>query len=244
MEVDNAVAECLWQACSCLVVLLDNEMMSLVFVDLTVLCQIAGLQVACSCTKQIKIICSWCLSCVPVVDSPALLGPDAEEEEDPFGTVSSLSPVYSVPGSPFQGFSSPVSSALCLPSWKWLAVDDPEGLFPLASNTTSMHEVWKWWHKEAANIFFPECVLVQKWNDFICKAGHVVRKVDLTDASEVEATLKDVTCHIETQLVMVVTSNAEGWDVAQLLEDKTALVFKVNKERLQVAHKWAKQVAA
>jgi hypothetical protein len=42
---------------------------------------------------------------------------------------------------------------------------------------------------------------------------------------------------------MVVTGDAEGWDVAQLLEDESTLVFEVNKDRLQVAQKQAKQVA-
>jgi hypothetical protein len=60
---------------------------------------------------------------------------------------------------------------------------------------------------------------------------------------EVELALKDVSRRIETRLLMVVMGDAEGWDVAQLLEDESALVFEVNKDRLQAAQKQAKQVA-
>jgi hypothetical protein len=111
-----------------------------------------------------------------------------------------------------------------------------------------MREVRKWRRREAADTFFPDHVLTQKRNqneyDFLRDAGRVVKKADLTDASEVELALKDVSRRIETRLLMVVTGDAEGWDVAQLLEDESASVFEVNKDRLQVARKRAKQVAA
>jgi hypothetical protein len=45
---------------------------------------------------------------------------------------------------------------------------------------------------------------------------------------------------IETRVLMVVTGNVEGWDVAQLLEDETVLVFEVHKDCLQAAHKCVK----
>jgi hypothetical protein len=126
-------------------------------------------------------------------------------------------------------------------------VDDPEGLFPLASDMTSMRKVHKWRRREAADTFFPDHILTQKCNqnkyNFLHDARRVVKKVDLTDVLEVELALKDVSCCIETRLLMVVMGDAKGWDVAQLLEDESMSVFKVNKDRLQAAWKQAKQVA-
>jgi hypothetical protein len=148
----------------------------------------------------------------------------------------------------FQGFALPVSPHQgALPQKQATSTDDPEGLFPLASDTTSMHKVHKWRHREAADTFFPDHVLTQKHNqnkyNFLHDARQVVKKADLTDVLEVELALKDVSHQIKTRLLMVVTGDAEGWDVAQLLEDKSVLVFEVNKDRLQAAQKQAKQVA-
>jgi hypothetical protein len=125
--------------------------------------------------------------------------------------------------------------------------NDSGGLFPLGLDTAAMCEVHKWHCKEAVDVFFPDCVLAQKCNqneyNFLHKAGRMAKSVNLADAAEVLSTLQDVLQHIKTRVLMVVTGNAEGWDVAQLLEDNTALVFKVHKDHLQAAHKHAKQVA-
>jgi hypothetical protein len=97
-----------------------------------------------------------------------------------------------------------------------------------------MCEVCKWHCKE--DVFFLDRVLAQKCNqneyNFLRKAGHMAKSVNLAVGQSV--------LRCETRVLMVVTGDVEGWDVAQLLEDETALVFEVHKDRLQAACKCVK----
>jgi heme-binding NEAT domain protein len=97
---------------------------------------------------------------------------------------------------------------------------------------------------KAVDVFFLDRILAQKHNQneyyFLHEAGHMAKSVNLADAAEVLSTLQDMLQHIKTRVLMVVTGDVEGWDVAQLLEDETASVFEVHKDCLQAAHKCAK----
>jgi hypothetical protein len=141
METDDIVGVGLQAACTRLTTLSDEELTVLPFMDLTALCQLAGLHVANSWIWQMDVIQGWRLSCTPTEDSPA--PPEGEDEAPDAGFSADLSPspTYSVPGLPFQGFALPVSPHQGALPQKWAAsTDDPEGLFPLASDTTSMHK--------------------------------------------------------------------------------------------------------
>jgi hypothetical protein len=197
METDDVVGMHLQAACTRLTTLSNEELTVLPFMDLTVLCQSAGLCVANSQIQQMDIIQGWHLSCTPTEDSPA--PPEGEDKAPDAGFSADLSPspTYSVPGSPFQGFASLVSPHQgVLPQKQAASTDNPEGLFLLASDTTSMCEVRKWRRREAADTFFPDHVLTQKHNqnkyNFLHDTRQVVKKANLTNVLEVELALKDI----------------------------------------------------
>jgi hypothetical protein len=248
METDDSLLECCRVATLRLAGMSEEELLTIPFVDLTGLCRSVGLRVARRHVEQIAVIRGWRLS---RLDDPVLPLEASGGEDEPVSVDGVEEPGFhggfSLPGSPYPGVAALPTLPVPVSRKRAADFDDSGGLFPLGSDTAAMCKVHKWHHKEAADVFFPYHILAQKHNqneyNFLHKAGHMAKSVNLADAVEVLSTLQDVLWHIKTRVLMVVTGNAEGWDVAQLLEDKTALVFKVHKDHLHAAHKCAKQVA-